>query len=267
MALRLLQIPFSHNSVKVRVALARKGLDHEVVDVHPLKRREVKRRSGQTLLPVLCDGDRAIADSTAILLHLERAYPDPPLLPTLAVDRAECLVLEEWADAAFMALTRRLAYVELLTHPERLELLFFPKVDERIRGPVTRVSTLELRRRFGLTEAQRRADVELAPRLARVALDRIDGRPFLVGDAVTIADISLASMAGLLAVAPAVVREHSDVAALVAWSEGILGDDAYGAPRDARRRHRARSGAVDGPGLYPGPPDAPSSPISRRSRT
>ena len=230
MTLRLLQIPFSHNSIKVRVALARKGLADEAVDVHPLLRREVKRASGQTLMPVLCDRDRAIADSTAILLYLEEAYPDPPLIPAAAADRAECLVLEEWADAAFMALTRRLAYFELLAHPERLELLFFPKLDERIRSAVTGAATPMLRHRFGLTEAQRRADVELAPRLARVALDRLDGRPFLVADALTIADIALASMAGPLAVAPAAVREHADVTALVGWSQEILGDDGFGAP-------------------------------------
>ena len=230
MALRLLQIPFSHNSIKVRVALARKGLAYEAVDVHPLLRREVKRVSGQTLLPVLCDGDLAIADSTAILLYLEERHPDPPLLPAAAADRAECLVLEEWADAAFMALTRRLAYFELIAHPERLELLFFPTLDDRIRGAVTRAAIPALRHRFGMTEAQRRADVELAPRLARVALDRLDGRPFLVGDSLTIADISLASMVGPLAAAPAAVREHPDVTALVGWSHGILGDDGYGAP-------------------------------------
>ena len=78
----LLQIPVSHNCTKVRDALKRKGLAFDTVDIHPMKRAEVRRASGQGLVPVLVDDGEAIPDSTRILLHLEERYPEPPLIPT-----------------------------------------------------------------------------------------------------------------------------------------------------------------------------------------
>jgi glutathione S-transferase len=107
---RLFQIPFSHNCVKVRKTLDLKGLPYETVDIKAYARRDVKRVSGQTLVPALVDDGNVVTDSTRILLYLEERYPQTPLLPRDPRERAECLVLEEWADSTFMALTRRIAY-------------------------------------------------------------------------------------------------------------------------------------------------------------
>ena len=57
--MRLFQIPFSHNCVKVRRVLDLKGLDYETVNINPALRRDVKRASGQELVPVLVDGGHA----------------------------------------------------------------------------------------------------------------------------------------------------------------------------------------------------------------
>src|SRR5512139_2226142 len=108
--LRLIQIPFSHNCIKVRLALERKGIPFVVENIPPAERSSPRRASGQGLVPVLVDGDRAVADSTAILLHLEERFPEPALVPRDPASRAECLVLEDWADERFMALSRRIAY-------------------------------------------------------------------------------------------------------------------------------------------------------------
>jgi glutathione S-transferase len=75
---------------------------------------------------VLVVDDRAIVDSTAILLYLEEQFPEPPLLPRDPAARAECLVLEDWADQAFMALSRRVAYRNVLSRPGKLASMFFP---------------------------------------------------------------------------------------------------------------------------------------------
>jgi len=116
-ALTLIQIPFSHNCVKVRVALARKGVSYETRNIPPSERASVAAASGQGMVPVLIDDGRVIVDSTAILLHLEERYPDPPLVPEDPALRAECLVLEDWADQAFMALSRRVSYANVLKRP------------------------------------------------------------------------------------------------------------------------------------------------------
>ena len=222
--MRLFQIPFSHNSVKVRRALDLKGLDYEAVNINPARRRDVKRISGQELVPVLVEHGRATAGSTQILLDVEARHPDPPLLPGDARERAECIVLMDWADAAFMALTRRMAYFRVLSGTGAdLGQLFFPGRPAPVQRAGGSVSAIVLRRRFGITEDQNREDMEEAIRVAGVAIDRLGSEEHLVAGQLTLADITLAAMAAPLqytAVAgdPAVQR-------LLDWSRGIMGDE------------------------------------------
>jgi glutathione S-transferase len=221
---RLIQIPFSHNCIKVRRALELKGLSFETLDINPLDRRPVRQASGQGLVPVLVDGERAIADSTEILLYLESAYPEPPLLPREAEQRAECLLLEDWADSAFMALTRRIAYWHALARPDAIESLFCPEargVSRRVRGALARRL---LRRRFGLSRGRSRRDETEALRLARLAAERLGGRGYLVGDSVTLADVALAAMSLPLRLAAPAVRGDPHVRTLLAWGKRILGE-------------------------------------------
>jgi glutathione S-transferase len=229
---KLFQIPFSHNSVKVRRVLALKGLDYERESINPVIRRKLTRVSGQPLTPVLVDGNSVIADSTAIILHLEETYPDPPLLPAGAEERAECLLLEDWADSAFMALTRRIAYWTFLTSENSLGDLFFPRAPRLVRRLSSPPGAAALRRRFGLSKEQAARDEPEARRVARLALDRLAGRAFLVGDHMTLADVTLAAMSAPLQFAPRALRDDSSVQRLLEWDEGILEDEFTPLPRD-----------------------------------
>jgi glutathione S-transferase len=94
--LRLYRIPHSTNSERVALALAHKGLEAESAWVEPADRVEVRRVSGQTLVPVLVDGEEVIADSTRILEHLEERYPQRPLYPEDTAPRAEMQVFVDW---------------------------------------------------------------------------------------------------------------------------------------------------------------------------
>ena len=222
--MRLFQIPFSHNCVKVRRVLDLKGLDYETVNINPALRRDVKRASGQELVPVLVDGAHTTAGSTQILLDIEARHPDPPLLPADARERAECVVLMHWADAAFMDLTRRMAYFRVLSGTGAdLGKMFFPGRPAQLQRVGGAASALVLRRRFGITEEQNRRDLDRARATARVAVDRLGAEEHLVGDQLTLADITLAAMAAPLqyteaAPDPAVTR-------LLDWARGVMGDD------------------------------------------
>jgi glutathione S-transferase len=231
---QLFQIPFSHNCVKVRRALELKGLPYEAVNVNPVARREVKRASGQWIFPALVDNGRAVSDSTAILLYLEDRYPERPLLPADANERTECLVLEDWADSAFMELTRRLAYWAVTSTPGLLENLFFPAAPPAARRALAAPTKWALKRRFRMNAAQNRRDEGEARRLARLAVDRIGGRSFLVGESMTIADVTLAALAAPMQYALPVVREDAAVRELLAWSRTVLGEDFTAVPPRSR---------------------------------
>ena len=222
--MKLIQIPFSHNCVKVRVALRLKGMDCEIQDIAPMDRAAVMAASGQGLVPVLIDGTHCIADSTAILLHLEERQPHPPLLPSDPDERAECLVLEDWADQAFMALSRRIAYGNILVRPGALATLFFPGDKAPARWVKERIAKRRVVQRFGLSAGRHAKDVREAKRLARLAMARLGGRPWLVGDQPTIADVALATMSAPLH-AGRDMREDEVVRALLAWGEPLLPED------------------------------------------
>ena len=94
--LRLYRFPLSTNVERVALALAHKGLAVESVVIDPSDRSEVRRASGQDLVPVLVDGDRVIADSMAIVLDLEERHPERPLYPSDPARRAEMLIFIDW---------------------------------------------------------------------------------------------------------------------------------------------------------------------------
>ena len=96
MDLRIWRIPFSTNVERVALALGHKGVPVEWIEVDPADRSEVERVSGQPLVPVLDDGGTILFDSPAILEHLERRFPDPPLYPLGPARRAEARIFVDW---------------------------------------------------------------------------------------------------------------------------------------------------------------------------
>jgi len=52
--------------------------------------------SGQSLVPVLVDGDEVVTDSSVIVALLEERYPEPPLYPADEARRAEVEVFVDW---------------------------------------------------------------------------------------------------------------------------------------------------------------------------
>jgi len=94
--LNLYRAPFSTNVERVLLALAHKDVEAEPVWISYEDRSPVEAVSGQPLVPVLVDGDRVIVDSMAIVAHLERRFPEPPLFPGEPARRAELEVFVDW---------------------------------------------------------------------------------------------------------------------------------------------------------------------------
>jgi glutathione S-transferase len=94
-------------SAKVRIALAEKKLDCEILDI-PWSRKTLWGPKPAAFLavsphgkvPVLIDGDVVVYDSTVICEYLEDRYPKPSLYPEGAAGRARCRQLEDEADTS-----------------------------------------------------------------------------------------------------------------------------------------------------------------------
>jgi len=94
--IRLYRAPYSTNVERVAIALAHKGLEVESVVIDYADRSPVEAVSGQGLVPVIVDDGQVVADSTAILRHLDERYPHRPLFPADPAARAELDVFLEW---------------------------------------------------------------------------------------------------------------------------------------------------------------------------
>ena len=103
--MKLYSGPLSLFTGKVRIALAEKGLEYELVSVpfsrargYQPKHPDVLAANPKGQVPVLVDGPLTLFDSTVILEYLEDRYPSPPLYPKDVAERARCRQLEAAAD-------------------------------------------------------------------------------------------------------------------------------------------------------------------------
>lgn len=164
--------PMSTFSRRVRMQLLEKSVDVEQITIDMAK-REHKAEPYRALnpygrVPTLVDDDLVLYESTAIMEYLESVYPEPPLLPKSARDRA------------LAAMHIKLCDLELSSHTRAL---FFPR-------------RFMPRERWDLI-AQDAAIDTIAKHLA--ALDvQLEGKTYLVGGAYSLVEIAYTPFLELL---------------------------------------------------------------------
>jgi len=89
--------PFSPHCWKIKMALAHKGLPFEAMPTRFLEVPSVEGGVSPTV-PVIRDGDKVVADSFAIALYLEDAYPDRPTLFGGEGGKAMARLIERWTQ-------------------------------------------------------------------------------------------------------------------------------------------------------------------------
>ena len=99
---RLYHYPLSPFSRKVRLSLAEKKIEVELVEERYWEQdADFLRRNPAGKVPILKMGNRTMADSAAICEYLEEAHPTPALLPKGAENRYEVRRLVAWFDDKF----------------------------------------------------------------------------------------------------------------------------------------------------------------------
>lgn len=223
---------FRHSAFceKVRLVLAAKQLAYNVVEVTPgVGQLELYRLSGQRQVPVLVDGAEVIADSTAIAQYLEAKVPEPALLPADPALRAQVLLLEDWADTA-LAAGARLALVQAAAADPVLRGGLLPEATPApLRSFVGALPTGLL---SGLGQVIDHGGLEQLRTNLQQLCALVQQQPFLVGDALSLADLAVVAQLSLLlfpasAGAPLAGRgvpglaDDPQLAPLWAWRDGI----------------------------------------------
>ncbi|MBO9697299.1 MAG: glutathione S-transferase family protein [Sphingopyxis sp.] len=160
--------PVSPYVRKILAILHLKNIDYELDPITPFYGNdEFSELSPLRRIPVLIDGDLVVNDSTVIAEYLDEAYPEVPVLPKGARQRAQARWIEEYADSRLGDLC--------------IWGLFFPKI----------VAPFVFRRTPDEEAIAKVTDTELP-----IALDWLEARApakgFLFGDMVSVADLATA---------------------------------------------------------------------------
>ena len=206
--------PFSPFQRKVEAVLALKGQEYDCENVSipgpPDWYRELHPLGN---IPTLRDrsiaeegADGTICDSSAICGFLDKKHPDPALYPTNAFDHGRAMWLEEFADTA-LAMQGGMN-------------LFRPIMFNLFQGKDPDLDTA------------RKTWNEKLPKLWDYLEGYLDGRPYFIGDSISIADIAVACQlyqTGMLAGSP----DKAKWPALVSLYEAITGHDIFARNRAA----------------------------------
>lgn len=185
---------------KVMVFAAEKGVALEVKQAFPGGDDPAFRAmSPFGKIPAFSDGDYQLCDSSAIVHYIEAKHPAPALIPVEAKDRGRTIWFDEFADT-------------ILLQPAGK--IFFNRIVAKLVG-----------RPADLAAADEAQANELPPILAWLET-QIPASNFLVGDAFSLADISVCTMLVNLGHANA-APDAGKYPKLVAYRDSILSRPSF----------------------------------------
>ena len=159
---------------RARILLAEKGIRHETVQVDLRNGEQLgeayRKINPQCTVPALATEEGAIlTDNAAITAWAEAQYPDPPLLGTTPLEKAE---IASW--------NWRVEFEGLLAIAEAMRNTSPGLANRALAGPANYAQIPELGRR-GLERLQR---------FMVVLNERLDGRDYIAGGRFSVADIT-----------------------------------------------------------------------------
>jgi glutathione S-transferase len=191
----------SPNVRRVRLTAAVLGLDVEEKKIDfakgEHKSAEYLALNPNGAVPTLVDGDFVLNESRAIMQYLASKKPDSGLLPRREEDRADVTRWQFWDASHFSPQLGTLAFQKLIKPMMGMGEPEAAKIEEALAGF----------RRFGA-----------------VLNGRLEGRRFVVGDALTLADLTLASS---LMYAQQTDAPLGELPNLKAWFSRIAEMDAW----------------------------------------
>jgi glutathione S-transferase len=166
--IRLFHVPLSPYSRKVRLSLAEKKLEVELVEERYWEQDpEFLKRNPAGKIPVIRMDGRMMSESAAICEYIEEKHPEPALMPKTAEGRYEVRRIVSWFDDKF--------------HSEVTAKLLYERVNKKMMGRGYPDST----------------NVKAGAKAIKFHLDYLtwllEQRRWLAGDVMTLADFAAAA--------------------------------------------------------------------------
>lgn len=225
--LTLYQFEISPFCDKIRRVLNVKNVPYAIEEVPPTKTLSVVRKLNPAgKLPFLVADGTVVADSTDIAYWLEEKYPEPRLVPEDPRERGLCHVLEDWADESLYFYEMRLRFT--LPHNARR---FIPELVKHERSLVQKLAPLAMPivlRRTVAAQGVGKKPLEVVLRDVERHLDAIAGllaagNDWLLGDRITLADISVFAQLFCIRASDEGGRMVAARPAVAAWMARVAG--------------------------------------------
>ena len=194
--LELHQFRLSPYCLKVRMALAAKKLEYRTVEITPaIGQIDIFQKTGQKKLPVLFDKETIIHDSSSIIRHLEKIEIEPKLIPEGLKEASQAQIIENWADTT-LAKSIKIVFLEELTkNPMLISSLFKKEISDSIQkflfnNPIKFASQVS-----GLLNQKKKESLKVN---LEFLSNLINQNNFIVGETLSVADLSVASHISLL---------------------------------------------------------------------
>jgi glutathione S-transferase len=188
----LLQFSTSHYCRKARLALGYKHIEYRSENLTPgLHILKVKPLTGLTTVPVLItDNQEVVGDSTNIYRYLEKYQPEPPLILSNSEEQKQAWLLEDWLDESIGTATRFIYYHFRANEGKDIDPSWSSQMVINI-----------VRKQYKINAAS----VELAKIRLNTALEILSiwqDKKYLVGNKISVADLTAAALLSPLALIP-----------------------------------------------------------------
>ncbi len=194
--LELHQFRHSPYCLKVRMALAAKKLEYRTVEIAPaIGQIDIFQKTGQKKLPVLFDKETTINDSRSIIRHLEKIEIEPKLIPEGLKEASQVQIIENWADTTLAKSIKIVFFEELMKNPILISYLFSNEISDSMQKLLFNLPTKISSQISGLINQKEKESLRLN---LKYLSNLIDQGNFLIGEKLSIADISVASHLSLL---------------------------------------------------------------------
>jgi glutathione S-transferase len=230
----LYELHWSHYCEKIRWALDFKKLVWRKVNINAFSKSEINKfpcNQGRHLVPLIHDeiNNYSLGDSSPILLYLEKAYPDSPLL--LPAEESHRKLAYQWMielDSKLGIVGRKLGYTQLiLEKPVILSKLFLSDFWNGVFAlPILRrISSallgMMLIKRFHLELNESRGLYDELEEYLLSLAKLFSDKKYLIGDEFTLVDLTLAVYLRPLTIIP-FFYENPKLQTLFQWQESLL---------------------------------------------
>ncbi len=191
---------FKHSAfcLKTRMALHAKNLQYRVEEISPaLGQIEIFKISGQKQLPVIMDENgQIISDSSTICEYIDTKNTNNSLFPSDPIHLSQSKIIEDWADTTMASVCKQALIKSAFENPQLRAALLPNELPSSIRGIFEKLPFNNLSKISNVVLSNK-SNIELQKILESLSKSLIY-KKFIIGESLTIADISIAAQLSLL---------------------------------------------------------------------